>query len=168
MTFDLLYSDDIWICDSGASSHSGKNKRGAKNIKSSGSQSLGHTGKAVEALNTMDIAGQFYGKDGSAGMKGTLTDVNYNNKYNFNLVSLTRLLMNGWKVTTGDNRGITVGNKDGNEIKFDIVIPTVRGAIFACRFIRDADIGAVSTDAGTTMNIEKVHRLLGHGDEEST
>ena len=63
MTFELLYSDDIWICDSGASSHSGKNKRGAKNIKNSGSQSLGHTGKAVEALNTMDIAGQFYGKD---------------------------------------------------------------------------------------------------------
>ncbi len=53
-------------------------------------------------------------------------------------------------------------------IKIGIVIPTVCGAIFACRFIRDADIGAVSTDAGTTMNIDKVHRLLGHGDEEST
>ena len=116
----------------------------------------------------MDIAGQFIGKDGSAGMKGTLTEVNFNDKYNFNLVSLTRLLMNGWKVTQGDNIGITVGNKSGNEIKFDIVIPTVRGAIFACRFRRDADIGAVSTDAGTTMNIEKADRLLVHGDEEST
>ena len=168
MTFDLLYSDDIWICDSGASSHSAKNKRGAKNIKESGSQSLGHTGKAVEALNTMDLAGQFVDKDGSSGMKGTLTDVNYNDRYNFNLISLTRLLVNGWKVTKGDKSGITVGNKDGSEINFDIVIPTVRGAIFACRFIRDADTGAVSTDAGTTMNIEKAHRLLGHGDEEST
>ena len=94
--------------------------------------------------------------------------MNYNNKYNLNLVSLTRLLMNGWKVTKGDNTGITVGNKNGSEIKFDIVVPTVCGAIFACRFRRDADIGAVSTDAGTTMNIEKAHRLLGHGDEEST
>ncbi len=97
-----------------------------------------------------------------------MADVNYNDRYNFNLVSLTRLLMNRWKVTKGDKTGITVGSKDGSEINFDIVIPTVRGAIFACRFIRDADIGAVSTDAGTTMNIDKAHRLLGHVDEEST
>ncbi len=78
-------------------------KRGTKNLKDSGSQSLGHTRNAVEALNTMDVAGQFIGKDRSAGMKGTLTDVIYNDKYNFNLVSLTRLLMDDWKVTTGDN-----------------------------------------------------------------
>ncbi len=114
----------------------------------------------------MDIA--FIGKDGRAGMKATLTYVKYNNRYNFNLVSLTRLLMNGWKVTKGDKTGITIGNKDCNEIKIDIVIPTVCGTIFACRFIQDADIYAVSTVAGTTMNIEKVHRLLGHGDEELT
>ncbi len=119
----------------GASSHSGKNKRGTKNIKSSGSQSQRHTGKTVEALNTMGIARQFIGKDVSTGMKATLTDVNYNSMYNFNLVILTRLLMNGWKVTKGDKTGITVGSKDGSEIKFDIVIPTVCGAIFACRFI---------------------------------
>ena len=50
MTFELLYLDDIWICDSGASSNSMNNERGAKNIKSFGSQSLGHTGKAVGAL----------------------------------------------------------------------------------------------------------------------
>ncbi len=92
MTFELLYSDVIWICDSGASSRSGKNKRGAKNIKSSSSQSLGRTGNVVKALNTMDFAGQFIGKDGSSGIKATLTDVNYNNRYNFNLVSLIRLL----------------------------------------------------------------------------
>ncbi len=48
------------------------------------------------------------------------------------------------------------------------MIPRVCGEIFACRFICDADIGVVSTDAGTTMNIEKAHRLLGYGDKEST
>ncbi len=83
MTFKLLHLDNIWICDPGALSHSSKSKRGAKNVKSLGSQSLGHNGKAVEALNTVDFVGQFIGKDGSAGMKATLTDVNYNNRYNF-------------------------------------------------------------------------------------
>ncbi len=49
-------------------------------------------------------------------MKATLTDLNYNNRYKFNLVSLTRLLMNGWRVTKGDQTDIIIGNKDGNEI----------------------------------------------------
>ena len=167
-SFELLYSDDIWICDTGASSHSSKSNSGAKNVRSNGSQSLGHSGKAVEAISTMDLPGQFIGKDGSSGMKATLTDVNYNPKYNFNLMSLTRLLMNGWRITRGDKTGITIRNVNESEITFDIVILTVRGAIFACRFIRDADINAVSTDVGVRMNIEKAHRLLGHGDEEST
>ena len=167
-SFELLYSDDIWICDTGASSHSSKSNSGAKNVRSNGSQSLGHSGKAVEAISTMNLPGQFIGKDGSSGMKATLTDVNYNPKYNFNLMSLTRLLMNGWRITRGDKTGITIRNVNESEITFDIVILTVRGAIFACRFIRDADINAASTDVGVRLNIEKVHRLLGHGDEEST
>ena len=167
-SFELLYSDDIWICSTGASSHSSKSNSGAKNVKANGSQSLRHSGKAVEAISTMDLPGQFIGKDGSSGMKATLTDVNYNPKYNFNLMSLTRLLMNGWRITSGNKTGITIRNMNKSEVTFDIVILTVRGAIFACRFIRDADINAVSTDVGVRMNIEKAHRLLGHGDEEST
>ena len=96
----------------------------------------------------MDLPGQFIGKDGSSGMKATLTEVNYNPKYNFNLLSLTRLLMNGWRITSGDKTGITIKSENGSEITFNIVILTVRGAIFARRFIRDADINAASTDAG--------------------
>ena len=131
-SFELLYSDDIWICDTGASSHSSKSNRGAMNVTANGSQSLGHSGKAMEATNTMKLPGQFIGKDGSSGMKATLTEVNYNPKYNFNLLSLTRLLMNGWRITSGDKTGITIKIVNESEIVFDVVIITVRGAIFAC------------------------------------
>ena len=79
-SFELLYSDDIWICDTGASSHLSKSNSVAKNVKQNGSQSLGHSGKAVEAISTMNLPGQFIGKDGSSGMKATLTDVKYNPK----------------------------------------------------------------------------------------
>ncbi len=72
--------------------------------------------------------------------------------------------MKGLRVTKGDKTDITIGNNNGDEIKFDIVILTACGAIFVCQFIWDADIGVSSTDAGTTMNIDKVHRLIGHGD----
>ncbi len=46
-SFELLYSEDIWICDTGASSHSSKSNCEAMNIKSNDSQSLRHFGKAV-------------------------------------------------------------------------------------------------------------------------
>ena len=167
-TFEILYEDDVWICDTGASSHSTNNKSGARNEKTSGSASLGHTGEAVKATSTIDLPGQFMAKDGGSGMKATLTEVNYNKTLNFNLMSLTRLLCNGWSIVKGDATGITVKNGKGGVIEFDIVILTARGAIFACRFIRDADINAASTEAGTRMNVQKAHGLLGHGDEEST
>ncbi len=79
-SFELLYSDDIWICNTGESSNSSKSNHGAMNVKSNGSQSLGHSGKAVEAINTIDFPGQFVFKDGSLGMKATLTEMNYNDK----------------------------------------------------------------------------------------
>ena len=53
-------------------------------------------------------------------------------------------------------------------IDFNIVIPTERGAIFACRFVRGTEIGVVSTDYYTKMNITKAHGLLGHVNGDST
>ena len=101
-------------------------------------------------------------------MKETMSDCNYNDSLNFNLLSLTRLLCNGWRITKGDATGITVRHESGGKIDFDIVIPTARGAIYACQFVRDAEIAMMSTDAQTKMNIDKAHGLLGHGSEEST
>ena len=165
--FELLYSDDIWICNTVESSQSSQSNCGAMNVKSNSSQSLCHSGKAVEAINTMDLPGKFVGKDGSLGMKATLMEVNYNDKYNFNLLSLTRLLMSSWSITREAKTGITVESESGKVINFDIVILTVHGAIFACGIIRDADINAASTDTGVRLNINTAHRLLGHGDKES-
>ena len=48
------------------------------------------------------------------------------------------------------------------------MIPTARGAIFASRFVPNAEILAVSTDTGTKLNIIKAHGLLGHVNEELT
>ena len=168
-SFDILSEDDIWICDTGASSHSTHNKSGATNVRASGSTSLGHTGDALQATSTFDLAGMFLGKDGSERLKCTLTDVSYSNKLNFNLLSLSRLLFRGgWQVTRGDRTGITIQNREGKVIKFDIVIPTARGAIYAVRFVRDTEVSAAYTEAGVRMNIKKAHGLLGHRNEDDT
>ena len=167
MTMGILSEDDIWICDSGASSHSTKSEKGARNKKGTFSTSVGHTGPAIKATSSIDVPGRFLEKDGSSGIRACLTDVSFNEGLNFNLLSLSRMLVQGWKISSGNASGIQI-QKGENVIKFDIVIPTAKGAIIACRFIRDSDINATSTETGVRMGIEKAHRLLGHGDENST
>ena len=116
-------------------------------------------------------------------MKVTLTEVNFNASQNFNLMSLTRLLIRGWKIKRGDDTGIYV-EKDGNKINFGIVIRTTRGAVFPCRFIcEDAEVSAGSVEKEKkekkerkkerkkekkviTMNIAKAHTLIGHMHED--
>ena len=77
------------------------------------------------------------------------------------------MLVNGWEVKSGNANGIQIV-KGSSSILFDIVIPTPRGAVFACRFMRNSDVAASSTETGVRMNINKAHGLLGHGDENST
>ncbi len=88
MHFEMLYESDIWISDSGTSSHSTNNKTDAVNERQVGSVSLGHTREAVKATTTIDVSGQFVAQDGTLGLKATLTDVKYNEKLNFNLIKL--------------------------------------------------------------------------------
>ena len=135
MSFVVLQQTDIWICDTGASSHSTKNSSGRQNVKVMGSASLGHTGETLKATKTIDLPGQYVTKDDTLGMKATLTEVNFNETHNFNLMSLTRLLMRGWNIEKGDKTGIYISDGDGNKVAFDIVTPATRGAVFACRFI---------------------------------
>jgi hypothetical protein len=71
MCFEMLYESDIWIDDSGTSSHSTNYKTGAVNERQFGSASLGHTGEAVKATSTIDVLGQFVTRDGTLGLKAT-------------------------------------------------------------------------------------------------
>ena len=121
VSFDLMYANDIWIGDTGASCHSSKSKQGASNKRSAGSASLGHAGEAVKATSTFDLKGRFVRKDGSLGMKATLTECSYNASHNFNLIK-PRLLCNKRKNVKGDATGITVNHPSGDVIHFHIVV----------------------------------------------
>ena len=125
-SFGVLQQTDVWICDTGASSHSTNSSSGGQNVKDTGSASLGHAGQALKATKTIDLPGQYVTKDETLGMKATLTEVNFNETHNFNLMSLTRPLMRGWHIETGDKTGIYISDGDGDKIAFDIVIPTAR------------------------------------------
>ena len=164
---DILRKEDIWICDTGASNHSTNSDACARDRRETNSSSVGHVGPVVKATSSIGIPGWFLGKDGSPGVKACLKDVSFNKGLNFNLMSMSRMLVNGWEIVSGNANGIQI-KKGDNTIDFNIVIPTPRGAVFACRFMRGTDVAASSTETGVRMGIQKAHGLLGHGDENST
>ena len=86
-SIDILQEDDVWICDTGASSHSSKSDKGVRSVKESNSTSVGHAGSVVKATSTIEVPGRFLEKDGSLDMKAVLTEVSYNKGLNFNLFS---------------------------------------------------------------------------------
>jgi hypothetical protein len=103
--FEVLYGNDVWICDSGGSTHSTKHRAGFTNESEGGSEILGHVGVALQTKSTCtcNLPDQFVSKDWTRQLKATLGDVFlYNETANFNLLSLSRLLKEGWTISRGD------------------------------------------------------------------
>jgi hypothetical protein len=117
MSFELLNDSDIWTCDTGASSIQKNNKWGKMNERPLGSVSLGCNRETVKATCTVDLPGQFVATDGSFGMTSVLGE--------FNLLSLTRVLCNGCKISHGQSTNIRIKNDSEDAIDFYIVIPMV-------------------------------------------
>jgi hypothetical protein len=72
----------------------------------------------------------------------------------------------GWKLN-GDKEVIWI-EKDGQEIRFDIIIPTPKGALYCMYYKRTSEMAMSAMDHGTKMNIMKAHDLLGHCSEDMT
>ena len=116
----------------------------------------------------MDIPGVFSSKEGTVGMKAVLQDCSFSKEHNFNLLSMSRLLhTQGWKITHGDKSLICIENGKGGVINFDIVVPTAKGAVYACKFVQGAEIASACTATGVCMNINMAHCQLGHRNKDS-
>jgi hypothetical protein len=76
--------------------------------------------------------------------------------------------MQGWSIVEGNANRIILQSSTGEQINFDIVVKTAKGAIFATRFIRDIEVTGVSTESSTKMSINRAHSLLGLCDKNST
>ena len=170
-TFEVLRNDEVWICDTGASSHSTFSGRGGVNSREAGAATIGATGEAVLADSRVDIPGQFARRDGTLGLSAVLNGVNVNRKNNFNLLSVSKLIhRQGWRIADGDSNRIVL-QKGESKIVFDIVIRVGQGAIYACRHVRTGseEVGAASigtSGTGVRMSVGKAHELLGHFGED--
>jgi hypothetical protein len=70
------------------------------------------------------------------------------------------MLQLGWTLG-GDRHELTLTSSDSKHvIHFDIVTKTKLGAVYSAKFAR--------SEAGTKMNINRAHQLLGHKSEANT
>ena len=113
-TMAILRQENVWICDTIASTPVMWNNKGAINVHDTNMNSLGHVGSAMESTALINIPGTFLNKEGARGLQAILKDCSYNAGHNFNLLSMSKLLhKQGWKITHGDKSLIRVENGKG-------------------------------------------------------
>ncbi len=76
-TINILHDENVWICDTGASTHVTCSSKCTRNVHKEETLSLGHTGGAVEATAIVDIPGVFTSKGDVAGLKAVLRDCSF-------------------------------------------------------------------------------------------
>ena len=141
----ILRQENVWICDTGASTHVRWCNSGATDVSDTSMYSLGHAGSAMDSTALIDIPGVFVTKSGDAGMKAVLKDCSLSKKHNVNLLSMSRLLhKQGWKIIRGDDTLIRIENEKGGTIDFDIVVPIKKVTIYACKFVRSVEMAGAS------------------------
>ncbi len=108
-----------------------------------------------------------------------LGDIQMNEKFNYNLFSVTKMLLKGFNLK-GDKHSITMWNQT-QSIVFDLVIRTKNGALFCAKFTRNicksdtANSVIQTVKSGSKIakkllkvNIKRAHKCFGHMNEIAT
>ena len=133
---EVLKDEEIWVADSGTTSHCSKSARGGITVRQASVAVQGITGPAMSVESEMDLPSIICGQYGQEQSRVTLTDVSCRKGNNFNLFSVGRCLINGWKLS-GDSEGLEL-TKGEKKIRFDIVVRTKKGALYCVLMKRDS------------------------------
>jgi hypothetical protein len=95
-----------------------------------------------------------------------LTNCKYVPKLSTNLFSITAAIKHGWNIS---NQGQEIRlTKSSMMIAFDHLLKTEHGQIPAIAMVpRPADLAAVMLEHGTTADINVMHAVLGHANEDT-
>ena len=163
----LLTDPNVWIADTGATTHMTPFRVGMVDVKKQHDEkgiTMGNnkTEKVVEVGN---LPGVLHDKNGNALNRVKMQDVSVVPSGGFNLFSITKMQMSGWKLE-GDKQSIRL-TKNGQEIIFDIKIQTPKGVIFAAYFERTELGNAATSEEQIKMTMEQAHEKLGHIGEKA-
>jgi hypothetical protein len=107
-----LSSPNIWIGDTGATKHSTKKyKQGGINPRPLTSRTRGINGQAVKPAMEVDIQGVYCDKNGDEQFTVKLRSVDIIPESYYNLMSITKLMEEGHKMTANNKEGITLEKK---------------------------------------------------------
>jgi hypothetical protein len=137
----LINDPNIWIGDTGATTHMKKSDSGMTNIRSATkSDAVTMGNKQVEATTKVgDVYGTICDKNGNEVNRVGLTNVSHVPGAGYNMFSLSRMIgKEGWKLV-GDKNAIVI-EKNGHQVKFDILISTPKGVAYAMYFKEDAEV----------------------------
>ena len=96
----------------------------------------------------------------------TLNDVCHLQGINLNLLSLSRMLKQGWKMSATEESIIM--RKVSLKICFDLVIQPKHGALYCAYFSCNRRMQGGALINGVQMSIMMAHAILGHGNELAT
>jgi hypothetical protein len=166
---ELLDDPNIWVADTGATVHSTPHEVGFRNTKAASPTDLVIMGSGADvgAKTIAQLPGVVCDKNGCELQEAVLDDVTHLPRAKFNLFSLSKMTRHGgWKLR-GDKEAIWI-EKDGQEIRFDIIILTPKGALYCMYYKRASKMAISAMDQGTKMNIMNAHDLLGHCSKDTT
>ncbi len=106
----VLDSPDIWIADTGATSHVTKHKEGRQKHHQTSVCTRGFANETIQPDCEKDIPVTYIDKNGTEKFNVILGDVQTNEKFYNNLFSVGKMLLKGYKLE-GDKHSLIVSNK---------------------------------------------------------
>jgi hypothetical protein len=153
-------------------------KRGRKHCQTN-VQTRGFAGETIQPDCEMDILVTYVDVNGTEKFNVVLGDVQTNEKFNYNLFSVTKMLLKGYKLK-GAKHLITMWNQT-QLIMFDLVIRMKNGVLFCAKFTRNiwesetanSVIQTVESNSKIAkkilkVNIKHAHECFGHMNEIAT
>jgi hypothetical protein len=156
------FEDDIWICDSGASSHYCSLDRGMFDVKNINENIRVDNGDFLKATKIGSLKCRVIQIDGST-FNIILHDVKFVPNLWVNLFSINQALKKGNMIS---NDELTISLSKGlTKVTFDRVFRAKDGAVSGVKMIAYNDpviYSAVSMDLKKGVEIKKFHKILGH------
>jgi hypothetical protein len=133
----------------------------------------------------VDIPGTYCDKNGNEQFTVKLRNVYVIPASHYNLISITRLIEEGHKLSGNKNKGITL-KKNGHVIAFDIRVKTPKGVLWCAHIKRNDYNGKVALRSSNNqpvamsieskkelkptlrMHIGRAHAILGHANKDAT
>ena len=137
---ELSTNPDLWIGDSGATTHITFSKSAMADLTApkDATKVIVGNGEVLEREQIGNLHGTIYDKDENYLYNATLKNVVVSSNAQFNLLSITVLLLQGWELH-GSKSNFTLTHKH-HVLNFDRLIHTERGILFVIKLARKTTI----------------------------